>query len=170
MVTLPRLIQQVVDSPQGDLAGIAFPHKLVAECSSVLLMFCAGLYGRNDGYWVREHGLLDVTGVDLDSEKLEAMTALYPFQWTFTEADCFEWKPDRLFDVVFVDAPTLLTEQAATYLPRWCSFAERAVVLGLHWESLVKKPLVPPRGFTATQLIKRANHRGGTYWLVVERT
>lgn len=168
VLTPPETLAQVPD----DLARASFPHRLLPDCESALLLFCAGLYGRNDGYWLNEAGLTDVTGIDLDEEKLEHMRTLYPASWNLLQGDCFEKIGGRTWDIVVVDAPTQLTKRAAVCLPHWCEYANKAVVLGLHWEPLVhghaaSQPLPPM--WAPTELIKRANHRGGTYWLVLER-
>ena len=162
----PRRLAEI---PDEGIAEAAFPHRLLPGCESVLLLFCAGLYGRNDGYWVRNARIRDVTGIDIDAERLEHMRSLYPRPWTLQESDCFTYQPGRTFDLVCVDPPTLLTDRAAGLLSRWCDLANKAVVLGLHWKSLAKYSLRAPLGWEATELIKRADHRGGTYWLVLER-
>lgn len=165
MLTPPETLADVPD----DLARASFPHRLLADCESALLLFCAGLYGRNDGYWLEQAGIADVTGIDLDEEKLAHMMSLYPESWIFQVGDAFNVQPERTFDLVCVDAPTQLTARAASEVDRWCSLAEKAVVLGLHWEPLVSTGFTFPERWTATELSKRANHRGGTYWLVLER-
>ena len=165
VLTPPESLDQIPDL----LARAAFPHRLLADCDSALLLFCAGLYGRNDGYWMYQAGIEDVTGVDVDREKLDLMRRLYPPDWVFAEADCFTFYPDRSWDVVVVDAPTQLTGRAAGELGHWCQLANKAVVLGLHWEPLVATGFRLPEMWEATELIKRAHHRGGTYWLVLER-
>lgn len=161
----PESLDEVPDL----LARASFPHRLFADCRSALLLFCAGLYGRNDGYWAYQAALEDVTGVDVDHDRLEHMRRLYPASWRFVEADCFDFYPDRTWDLVVVDAPTLLTDRAGGQLEHWCGLANQAVVLGLHWEPLVLRSFAIPEMWMATELIKRAHHRGGTYWLVVER-
>lgn len=169
IATLPHSLADVVGDELGALAGEVFPHHVLDGARSVLLMFCAGFYGRNDGYWVWESGIDDVTGVDVDWERLEVMSNLYPDSWEFIKADCFEYQPGRKFDVVVVDAPTPLTYQAARWLGRWTMFAEQAVVVGVHWKPLVEHGFNPPHGWSVTSLVKRADHRGGTYWLVCEK-
>jgi hypothetical protein len=145
-----------------------FPRDVLAGCQSALMLFCAAFHGRNDCIWVEEAGLTDVTAIDLDEGKLEQMRELYPESWRFVCADAFA-APRALatghWDLVCVDAfGGNDADRALTMLDEWCRLARKVVVI----TAIGQVAHEAPAGWTS-RFVRRSDHLGGCYWLVLER-
>lgn len=152
-----------------DAESHAFPKALLAECSSVVLLFCSGRMGAADGFWVREAGLVDVTAVDWDEKTLEPFRARYPEEWSYARADVFEWvkEQERRWDLVSADAPSQWDSRFAETLPAYCSLAERFVVATVLETTVIPEP---PAGWSVLGRITRCGYEGRLYqWLVLQR-
>lgn len=157
-----------------DIESYAFPTSLLDGCESALLLFASGRMGAADGYWLQEAGIDDVWCVDHDPATLVPFAAAYPAEWRYLEADAFAFFPDRVFDLVSVDAPSQFAPHLLTWLPRWCGFASRFVTATVFRHCFIGEPsldeLEPaPDGWRYRDLIHRSEFRGGVYWLVMER-
>jgi hypothetical protein len=145
----------------------------------MLLLFCSGFGGINDGWWAREAGLLDVTAVDIDEGSMRRMEAEYPDEWQFRCADAFVFAKDaaRLgarWDVVSADLPSNLPVEMVSALPLWYAIARKYVVSTLVRHNFPGEPdfdeLPPPaQGWQYEHLIQRSDYRGGVWWLVSGR-
>lgn len=136
--------------------------------STALCLFCAEWHGRQDAYWIAQHGMVG-TCVDLNAKHLEEMRAVYPEGWEFIEADAYEWtaETERTWDVVTMDPWTGQFDRCAELLPRWCSLAEKVVVLG--FGGYRRTDPVAPEGWHLEHKILRSDYKGGIYWLVFKR-
>lgn len=162
-MTVPGSLDEIRD----EAARATYPTYLFDKCDTALILFAAGFWGRQDGYWIQEAGL-DATCVDLDGKKLREMEALYPSSWEFEVGEVFEYcaTTDRMWDLVSIDPPTDQFVRCGELIEDFCALALEAVVLGVGpnttWE--------PPPGWEHTDTRWRSTFRGGVYWAVLERT
>lgn len=113
-----------------------YPTYLLEDAETGLCLFSAAFMGHND---VIHYALENVraTCVDVDEQKLQAMAAIYPSDWTFVVGDAWEFAETAdnkgdLWDVVSVDTfRGHATERSLKTLDLWCSIALRAVVATL---------------------------------------
>lgn len=143
-----------------------FPLEALEGCFSALLLFCAGAQlGAYDGIRVREAGLRDVTAVDKNGAQLKRMRALYPREWTFKEADAWEFseQAERQWDFVSVDPPTDLAGDVAMAIDLWAGLAAHSLIVGANAE------ITSPQDFSSLELRKRSEFEGGWYWHVFAR-
>lgn len=152
--------------------GSVYPGAATFEgCETALCLFCAEWLGRQDAYWIAQHGMTG-TCVDLSGEKLERMAELYPVGWEFHTADVYDFTAEALksgaqWDVLTLDPWTGQFERCADLLPTWTTLARKVVVLG---HGNYRLPVPPaPSGWTHSLSIKRSDFKGGIYWLVYTR-
>jgi len=128
-------------------------------------LFAAAFLGRQDAFWIAEAGLHG-TCVDLDGRKLREMRKLYPRDWSFVEAEVFEYVSvtDKFWDVVSVDCPSGAFARCADLLHAWCNLAERLVILG----TSPSLKLDVPSGWDLVERRPRSTFAGGTEWAVLE--
>lgn len=157
-------------STLADVRGAAsvFPSEVLDSCESALMFFCAGFYGRNDCIWLAETGIQDVVGIDIDARKLDVMRDLYPDEWKFICVDAFDaahvFKAGA-YDLVCVDAfGGEVADRALGMIEDWCRIARRFVVM----TSIGEVEHETPGGWTS-RFVRRSDHLGGCYWLVLER-
>lgn len=115
-----------------------YPTEYLVGAEVGLLLFAAGLKGRNDGYWFLEAGIPWVTAVDLIEERVEAMKPLYP-EWEFVVADAFEFAratPEQSYDVVSVDSHTGLSARTLAEASLWMRLSRNIVTIGTQWLAL----------------------------------
>jgi hypothetical protein len=141
-----------------------FPADLLPECESALMLFCAAFYGRNDCIWVEEAGILEVTCVDLDGEKLETMARIYPPSWHFVRGDAFAVET-VLRDLVSVDVFSNQSDRALGMLEHWCGMARKFVTIAA-WKEPDEQT---PTGWKRRDLMYRSSFLGGCYWYILER-
>jgi hypothetical protein len=145
-----------------------FPQELLEACDSALMLFCAAFSGRNDCVWVEEAGITDVLAIDVDARKLDTMREIYPASWIFVCTDAFSAAhvlKAGYADLVCVDAfGGEDAEKALSMLEDWCRLARKFVVL----TSIGQVEHDTPAGWTS-RFIRRSDHLGGCYWLVLER-
>lgn len=145
-----------------------YPCEVLGGCEDALVLFAAGFYGAQDAIHIANAGLT-ATCVDIDPEKLAAMSDAYPEGWEYVTADVFEFATsalaDRQWDVVSLDCPSQLFARCEELLPLWCLLARKAVVLGSGSGHLgVKAPL----GWRWRESVWRSNYLDGVYWTVLE--
>lgn len=143
----------------------AYPTDILADCDRALLLFGAAFLGVNDAIHLAAAGLADVTVVDIDSERLDAMRALYPDTWELVAADAFDFVQRRhaageRYDLVSADPTTPLMPRCRAELPSLCALARRAVVLGIEHG----RPFDPPRGWH----YRRIERSMDADWIVLE--
>lgn len=119
-----------------DQESMTYPRHLLDDCDSALLLFCSGRMGAADGHWVREAGITDATCVDWDGATLEPFANEYPREWTYIEADVFEWAPNQYarghsWELVSADAPSQYGDRLREMLPIYCELADKYVVATL---------------------------------------
>lgn len=110
-----------------------FPDELLRDGETGLCLFAAAFMGINDAIHMAKRGMT-VTCVDLDDERLGAMSFKYPHYWKFVPENAWRFAGDALargamWDVVSVD--TFCghdTRNALPDLPLWCSIANRVVL------------------------------------------
>jgi len=96
----------------------------------------------------------------------------YPKGWKWLTADVFDSAPlwiynGRKYDVVSLDPFSNLFRKCAYMAHMWCQLSNRVVIMG---SSLATHGLViPPRGWTKHDPLKRSDFNGGTYWTILER-
>lgn len=154
-----------LDGIRASADGNVYPVDVLDRCSTALLLFSAAFYGRQDGVFVADAGV-DATCVDVWSERLHDMAAVYPPSWEFIVDDAFGFAEatERRWDLVSVDCPTDQFERCSALVPLWCRLARRAVVLGTGHGSEVSAP----EGWRVTSVVRRSDFRGGVFWTVVE--
>ena len=133
-------------------AGV-YPTDVLAGYESVLVLFGAAFLGVNDVIHLAAAGLADVTVVDLDAEKLDAMRVLYPRTWKFVSADAFDFVDRQCasgarYDVVTADPFTDLMPRCRAELPALCALARHVVVVGIEHGL----PFDPPRGWRSQRI------------------
>ena len=160
-VTAPRTLDDVCDLH----AGVSYPGHLLEGCATALLLFCAHWHGRQDAYWIADAGMRG-TCIDANPDKLVEMMAVYPVDWTFKNADVYEYAEHarQQWDVVSLDPWTNQFQECADRIDLWCSLARRLVILGTGHDTKVN----PPDGWRITEVTKRSDHNGGVYWTCLE--
>lgn len=154
-----------LDKIRNQAAGGVYPVGLLEQCDTALVLFAAGFYGRQDAIFIADAGLT-ATCVDNDYEKLRAMTSIYPDGWEFIAADVFAYTAStlRVWDLVSIDTPSDSFQRCADEIAWWCSFAEKAVVLGCGETT----EIAPPTGWVVSEMQRRSDFKGGVYWAVIE--
>lgn len=144
--------------------GASYPGFVLRHSETALVLFAAQWLGKQDAYWIADAGLVG-TCLDLQPDKLRQMEQIYPDGWEFICADVFSFTEttDRVWDVVSIDCPTADFQTCADLLPRWCSLARDAVILGSGWDTKVE----PPDGWRIEDVRKRSDYFGGVYWTVL---
>ncbi len=142
-----------------------YPTDLLAGCDSALLLFGAAFLGINDAIHFAAAGLAEVTVVDIDAERLDAMRALYPRSWELVAADAFDFVQRRhaageRYDIVSADPTTPLMPRCRDELPILCALARRAVVLGIE----PGLEFDPPQGWRS----RRVGRSKLADWMVLE--
>ena len=162
-MTAPATLDAIRDEAGRDL----YPLRVLEGCETALVLFAAGFHGRQDAYWIAEAGIRG-TCVDHDADKLGEMAAVYPRGWTFIPADVYEYAEatGEMWDVVSIDCPSNHFERCAALVPLWCNLARKAVVLGANRESASTVRRSP--GWAMTELRRRSDFAGGSYWAVLE--
>lgn len=150
----------------ADIDETLFPRGVLTGRDDALLLFAAGFLGKQDGYFVAKAEMA-ATCVDIRTDLLEQMAAVYPIDWEFVTADAYEYaeRTKRRWDVVSVDCPSNQFDRCAESVGLWCSLARHAVVLGTSGRT----DLVAPAGWDVTERRLRSMNYGGTYWAVLER-
>ncbi len=157
----PVTLDRIRYEEEADL----YPTDALTGLSTAFMGFCAGFLGRQDCVWVAD-ARLDATCVDIDLERLDEMTPMYPAAWRFVHADVFEYARQRYaqgarFDVVSLDPPTNLFDRVADTVDLWCRLARQVVIVGTARGT--------PLGWHISSVIRRSHYQGGTYWTVLER-
>jgi hypothetical protein len=142
-----------------------YPTDILGDCESALVLFGAAFLGVNDAIHVAAAGLADVTVVDTDPEKLDAMRVLYPRTWELVPADAFDFVEHRRaagarYDVVSADPFTNLMPRCRAELSSLCTLARHAVVLGIEHGL----PFDPPPGWRS----RRIERSELADWIVLE--
>lgn len=165
-----------LDEP--DAEALAFPREILDGVESALILFGSGRGGAADGRWFAEARIENVTVVDWDAATLDPMMASAPASWRCVCTDISEFERvllSRKWGHVSADPPSQLAPQILERMQRWleCAYASATITLYRHCfigePSLDAPELVPPAGWTFTELILRSDFRGGIYWLVCER-
>lgn len=164
---------------EPDAEALAFPRAILDGVKSVLILFASGRGGATDGRWFAEAGLDDVTLIDWDASSLERMKRHAPATWKFAIGDVMACRPTgvfaRSYDHVSADPPSQLAPEIISRVPYWLAPAGKSATVTLYRHCFIGEPaldapeLVPPVGWTFTDLIRRSDFRGGIYWLVCER-
>jgi hypothetical protein len=150
--------------------GSVFPNPQVFQgCETALCLFSAEWLGQQDAYWIAKAGL---TGecVDLQSDKLAEMEAIYPDGWRFHTADAYEFarhaaNQGRAWDVLTMDPWTGQFDKCAQLIDLWTAITRRVIVLG-HGNYRLPAPAAPA-GWRTLDVIKRSDFKGGVYWYVM---
>lgn len=171
-----KMVEFVGEWPQGaptsfedirsDGDGASYPRHILAGCDNALILFAAGFFGRQDGFWIADAGLR-ATCVDIRPDLLAAMERVYPYDWEFVEGDVFEYVANtgRQWDLLSIDCPSTLFERCAAQVATWTRLARVAVVLGTSGRT----DLAAPDGWEVTERRFRSVNYGGTFWAVLER-
>ena len=144
-----------------------FPFAQLENCETGLCLFAAGFYGVNDAIHFAMSGV-DTTCVDLDGEKIDAMRAIYPPEWTFVQADAWTFAEaarelELSWDAVCVDPFTgdAMTRSMES-LDLWLSLADRVLIAGTD-----VFPFAAPAEWNVT--VKYVRRPPVAYWLILER-
>lgn len=161
----PRSLADVRD-PDG--TEDRYPRHVLRDSKTALCLFAARWHGRQDAYWLAEAGL-ETTCVDTDGERLSEMAAVYPADWSFVQADAFDWAElawaeGRRFDIVSLDPFTSLFYRCETSLPLWCSLARDAVIMGC----AEGQPVAAPDGWMEVRRVWRSDYGDGVEWVVLQ--
>jgi hypothetical protein len=149
-----------------------YPDHLLVECSTGLALFSAAFLGHNDAIHFALAGMRG-TCVDVDEKRLDAMTAIYPDDWSFAKADAWSFAEraqgfGERWDAVSVDTFTGdAMERSLRSLELWTSLARRLVTVTIKLaipDSSRMWGLIP-HGWRWS-LYPRA---GSVYWLTLER-
>lgn len=111
-----------------------YPAHLLPEGGTALCLFSAGFLGWNDAIHMARKRMT-TTCVDIDTDKLNEMHAIYPPDWRFLTMDAWEFALDALehdesWDAVSVDTFTGEDEdRALASLHLWCSLAGSIVTV-----------------------------------------
>ncbi len=162
-VVTPAALQDVRSPADGE----SYPRDILADCRTALILFAAGFYGRQDGYWIAAAGIA-ADCVDVDADRLEVMRRIYPDDWTFMTGDVYGFMPhlaDGEWDLVSVDCPTGHFDRCAEMIAEFCAKSRRYVVLGTG----ARTALEAPAGWTLLERRYRSDFKGGVEWAVLER-
>jgi hypothetical protein len=145
--------------------GNVYPVALLEGRKTALVLFAAGFYGAQDGYWIHQAGLR-ATCVDIQAGRLGEMARMYPEDWEFAVEEAFDFAEraqieGRRWDVVSVDCPSGMFDECAEHAGLWCDLARHAVILGTGRHDAVRVPV----GWRATDTIRRSHV---AYWTVLE--
>ena len=154
-------LAEVGEAAQGNL----YPTGILRGHETALILFAAGFYGAQDGYWINQAGLR-ATCVDVQGGRLGEMERMYPPDWENALEDAFGYTEraqteGKQWDIVSVDCPTGLFDECAGCADLWCSVARHAVVLGTGRTAAVRVPV----GWRATDKIRRSTVAD---WTVLE--
>lgn len=142
-----------------------YPCAVLDGCETALVLFAAAFHGAQDALWIADAGLT-ATCVDVDKQRLHEMANLYPEDWTFVDADVFEYATTATpRDVVSLDPPSNLFDKCAELLPLWCLIARKAVILGTGKDTVVDVP----DGWYLDGYRQRSHFLGGVFWAVLKR-
>ena len=156
---------------------MTFPAELLRKDDTALCLFCAAFGGRQDAVFLRDAGLRDVTCVDIDGEKLNAMKPSFPTSWEWRQSDAFAVIDEAVtqWDVVTVDAWSNLEDQVLSRFDKLLSMTKRVLVVGVSMPRLEAMGIDPSRASSSllghnVTFRKRSSYLGGTYWIVMEKT
>lgn len=154
-----------------DAETFAFPHGLLRNCSSALLLFCSGRMGAADGHWVREYGLEEVLCIDWDASTLEPFAAAYPAEWNYLQDDVWEhvWSEQDRWDIVSADMPSQYADRLEGLLLscRWLARRYIVATLALVGPGDPVVPSAPPGWGYRCPPIYRAQFEDRRFWWVV---
>jgi len=143
-----------------------YPVSLLPQGGTALALFCAGFHGWNDVVHMARKEM-DVTCVDVDSEKLWEMACVYPKPWEYHVDDAWEFAchalaDGRKWDVVSVD-PFMgdAADKCRDYLMVFCGLATSLVTMTIDLD----RPMWAPPGWMAYVFAR--NSRVG--WMVLRR-
>lgn len=142
-----------------------YPTHLLEGCETGLVLFAAAFLGHNDAI---HFALEDVqtTCVDVNADRLEEMSELYPDEWRFVADDAWHFAERHVgrdqWDAVSVDTFTgEAMDRSLQNLGLWGSLARKFVTVTLTDGA----SYTVPSGFNSYHF-----ERGpGVYWLVLER-
>jgi hypothetical protein len=143
-----------------------YPTHLLENARTGLILFSAAFLGHNDAiHFALED--VETTCVDINAERLEEMSRLYPDDWVFVCRDAWEFAAERAaagdkWDVVSADSFLgNATDKSLMSLELWCSVAGRALTATLP----VGADYDVPVGWTADTFVRNSN----VLWLVLTR-
>lgn len=162
-VTYPTLEHVAMDARP-------YPSELLEGCETGLVLFAAAYLGHNDAIHFAE-AELQTTCVDVDGERLAAMRALYPDDWTFLAEDAWTYAERRAvdgfqYDAVSVDTFTGEAEaRSMKSLELWTSLARKVVTVTVTAEHVTRHGIALPEGWGMSLRLRAP----GVYWLVLTR-
>lgn len=157
---------------------MSFPKEKLRPDDKALVLFCAAFGGAQDAINFREVGLTDVTCLDADQGKLEAMMVVYPKPWLFICGDAFEEIDDRKpksYDVVTCDQFSNHDTDIIKRVPKLLEIARRLVLISwcadgpTSMKYLVTALIAAADGGWTIELRLRSTHCGGCFWIVFEK-
>jgi hypothetical protein len=163
----------------------AFPMRMMHEFQSVACFYVAQFFGKNDVIHVYKSGIPEVVLVDLDQQKLDHMTKIYPPNWELHHGDAIQVArrfadAGRQFDLVVCDPYSgMVQDILKDNLQPFRSIAKKCIMHFMSVEEMTRladstdfdKLAAAYRKLDPTarlvELIKRSSHRGGVYWAVI---
>ena len=136
------------------------------DARSALCLFGCAFNGRNDGQYLLEAGL-DVTFIDIDQERIDAMQAVYP-DAKYLRADAYGFvrgasADQRNWDVVSADPFTNDMGRSLEYRKHFAAITGRMLVLGADKTAIEQAEAEDVSPLWWTERIERVPL---VYWLV----
>lgn len=152
-------------------AARPYPANLLPQGGTALALFAAGFHGWNDVVHMARKEM-QVTCVDVDSDKLWQMAHIYPDGWEFRVDDAWGWAHECVirnttYDVVSVD-PFFddSTQKVWDSIDLWTSIARQLVTLTVYRDT----ELAVPTGWETSYFQRGVGKSGNDVgWLVLQR-
>lgn len=156
-------VPKSLDDVRAEYGNFPFPSFVFNRSRSALILFCAGFYGGHDCLKAADAGLTQVTGVDIDAQKLAVMAKLYPPEWIFSSRSVYDLNFDDA-DLVTVDAPMDQIGDIINqgWLDKWSKHARNHMVVNI----LREMPYFVPKDFRELGKIHRSEQ---VSWLILTR-
>jgi hypothetical protein len=126
-------------------------------------LFGAGFYGANDAIHMLYEGMLDVTVVDSDKEKMHEMAGIYPGAWYWHIADLTTWLPNMVqhkyqskWDVISVDAPMGMFPWVLSNFDTIALLANKYLVITMSTQLSLIEQFPKNKDWTVTAVINRS--------------
>lgn len=128
----------VLQHPLAEISARArpYPAHMLPAGGTALALFAAAYLGHNDAIHFARKDMV-ATCVDVDAERLAEMSMVYPDDWTFVDADAWDFArvaqiAEMRWDAVSVD--TFIgdaTDRSLKSLELWCTLANKIVTVTL---------------------------------------
>ncbi|HTV71951.1 MAG TPA: hypothetical protein VMF90_25750 [Rhizobiaceae bacterium] len=165
-----------------------FPEFVLQDSTSAAAFYTAALLGVRDVIHLNNHGIHDVTLVDLDPEKTEEMRKVYPASWDYVIDDAYKVMDrfraeGRRFDVILLDPWTHRQRSDMNRLGTLLDIANRYVVISLSANSYFRQAQVSTEPEDLIEHLQGLDPRiatvdvrwctnfdGGMYWVTIGKT